>query len=72
MSEWKTIDSAPRDGAFIDVFVFYEDSGRRVADVKWATPYKGEESWCDWNFLDGWETLEPQPSHWMPLPEPPK
>jgi hypothetical protein len=62
MSDWQTIESAPRDGTPILSW----DGVRRVVII-WSTRDKG------W-FLDGaddrpdWTGV----THWMPLPEPPK
>lgn len=63
---WKPISSAPRDGTEI-----------------WA--YNGEQGVMRWIEGDGWalwiwaddllSEVDPdprQPTHWMPLPEPPK
>jgi hypothetical protein len=67
---WRTIDSAPRDGT--------EIIGGWV-DPAWvyAIWWRGEDSDAGWWFANEGpgdyndELICPQPTHWMPLPEPP-
>jgi hypothetical protein len=72
--EWRPIDTAPKDGTRIDVWL----SGGRIPDVYWGLPRHdcGEagaycdscpvgEGWCD---AYGYLTEDEQPTHWMPLP----
>jgi hypothetical protein len=73
MSEWQTIDSAPKDGRDILIIrfgreaiptfnvVWWDDSGR------WGKKYP-------WRFVEsrvGGYNID-FPTHWMPLPEPPQ
>lgn len=73
--EWQTIETAPKDGTNILGY-----NGEDVTEMVW-------EDWPDDNSHVGWcragfesggmldEThfrMEPEPTHWMPLPEPPK
>jgi hypothetical protein len=75
MSEWQPIETAPKDGY---PYLFFYPNGigmTRYSARYWAT---GEwrvgaktitEGWSDeWRQL----RLQDEPSHWMPLPEPPK
>lgn len=55
--EWKTIDSAPKE-EMRDLIVFNGE----VRHGQWWEGY-----WID-SFQ---EYMEPQPTHWMPLPHPP-
>jgi hypothetical protein len=68
MSEWKSIESAPRDGTKI-VLAEYYDGGRHPEDARWMfyTDY-----WREYRegFGGGFGTPG-NPSHWMPLPDPP-
>lgn len=78
MSEWKTIDSAPKDGTEIDLWIVTskewrpEGESRRVTDCCWAS-VGDKQGWCD--FADGcWDFVESNHhtvTHWMPIPEPP-
>jgi len=64
MSEWKKINTAPKDGTSVLVY-FCEIKG-------W------NEGVVEASFQDGyWEDVagafhDDAPTHWMPLPEPPK
>lgn len=79
---WKPIDSAPKDGTEIDLWVPGEFAGR-YAECYWGKPMHccGEYgSLCDddWHSLDdGWVyggigAPPDEPSHWRPLPPPPE
>lgn len=66
--EWQPIETAPRDGTFIDVW----SRNHRTCDVFWSDI---ENTWC----IEGYHPEEPTPlarypapSHWMPIPEAPK
>jgi hypothetical protein len=78
--EWQPISTAPKDGTEIigmyvhietqvvhNVFWMGEDDTDEHgnADIGWWTYEYGEVGRLK---LDGWMT----PTHWMPLPEPPK
>ena len=82
MSEWREISSAPRDGTEIIL-----RKGDRVTSGSWEVIYETENhfdsngnyicsetiehgaSWCSY---DGGFCEDDEPTHWMPLPEPPK
>ncbi len=57
MSEWQPIETAPRDGTYILVFV---DVWHDVA------------SWEAGLWLNTYGDHSMNPTHWMPLPAPPK
>lgn len=74
MSEWRTIDSAPRDGRRI---VLYIPSVSPYIPAKVVTgrfdcrdirPYFTNDSE---RLVGARHTRKHQPTHWMPLPEPP-
>lgn len=74
MSEWRTIDSAPRDGSRIMLYIPRKSTyipAKTVVgrwDVRDIRPYFTN----DRERLDGVRaTRKIQPTHWMPLPEPP-
>ena len=68
LREWQTIDTAPKDGTEI---LLASKNGSRVC------------YWDSGRFFEGWfipasdahdcgGTYAAAPTHWMPLPEPPK
>lgn len=67
MTEWKTIDSAPKDGTYI--LLFQPDA---------LEPDMTVCAWFDdwWMACDGKNPELPlrgkQPTHWCPLPNPPE
>lgn len=76
--EWRPIESAPKDGSQFLVWVHAEQHGendedeQRVADISfcdigwWRTPY----GYVDYGANQTHDVEHP--THWMPLPEPPK
>ena len=75
-NQWHDIASAPKDGTVVDVWA----GGRRYTDAEFRFPREwgkdGETMcWCsdysDYDDSDKWYEIEPQPSHWIPLPAPP-
>ena len=64
--EWQPIESAPKDGTIVMIY--------------WPTMSIHQYPTCAFNHGDeyGWELVsnrdygEVFPTHWMPLPEPPK
>jgi hypothetical protein len=73
---WQPIDTAPKNGRWIIVTSTHwkirdpaEEAGALI--VRWNADVDG---WCH-EFADGWgdeDGIVNQPTHWMPLPEPPK
>ena len=61
MSEWRTIDSAPRDGRWILVWV----KGAVIPGAAFYDTHHKE--WID----SFWQAYFGPITHWMPLPEPP-
>lgn len=67
MSEWKTIESAPKDGSW---FLGWTPIDRipNVGPMYWRKHSRNKNGgWWTSHFL-----FREQPTHWMPLPEPPK
>lgn len=67
MNDWQPIESAPKDGTpFLGAFK--DTGGWKILIFVWSRSYS--------RFLDSGdaEVIEDydQPTHWMPLPEPPK
>ena len=76
MSEWKTIDSAPKDGTFVILAIPGWELPACCAVASWQG--RGDEA--NWyGMFDSGLTfdariydIEEQPTHWMPLPSPPE
>ena len=65
--EWQPIDTAPKDGTTI-LICGHGSNGYFVADAKWDGV-----AFCLFHPDDDAHTSHCyHPSHWMPLPEPPK
>jgi hypothetical protein len=72
MSEWRPIETAPKDGAMILLA-----SADWVDTGCWRKELNGadDEGWTCFQ-IESWAYEEyayciPDPTHWMPLPEPP-
>ena len=64
--QWQDISTAPKDGT---KFIAFEEtrSECRIYECCWHDEFSlGHAYW-----LDDYDS-EPDPTHWMPLPEPPK
>lgn len=71
-NSWNKIDSAPRDGTqilAIENFKRIDNNGREYPKeycvVKWS---KNRNGWIGYGLI----LASFEPTHWMPLPEPPK
>ena len=68
---WLPIETAPKDGRVIDLWIFWPEHGNesRSPDAAWDLGAK-----C-WRFADGWFdksfAFKPIVTHWMPIPPPP-
>lgn len=62
MSEWQPIETAPETGRFM--------AWNPVTGTYITEPKRGYFPMHGWGDLPG--TWYPSPTHWMPLPEPPK
>lgn len=81
MTNWHPIETAPKDGA--SVLLLFEDGEMSVAyyDAYYEQGNSGYDGRSDYAGISAW--IEPcsgeqiylhygTPTHWMPLPEPPK
>ena len=68
MTEWKTIDSAPRDGTHILVIRYPATTRPPINKVWWGTARMANSGWN----ISSRRPLSYEPTHWMPLPQPPK
>lgn len=69
MSEWQTIDTAPKDNTVLLLCAkidgeYWIDVGYWETYNFWHGPLEDDPKW-EWPF-------ETEPTHWMHLPEPPK
>lgn len=73
MSGWRTIDTAPKDGTWVDVWC---DDSKGYAPGRFTCV-----TWLDgaWRFPSYMskpgtpgQALVTQPTHWMPIPGPPE
>ena len=85
MSDWQGIESAPKDGSYIDLWVNTEYGGHRVTDCKWGISDWNTTGLGQWIFLDrdesethrdAWHDVfyvygVDSMTHWMPLPPAP-
>jgi hypothetical protein len=69
MSEWQTIDTAPRDNTLILLYV----PGSAILEIVFGrrSDENGDEDWLMDIGNNAWPIDIPV-THWMPLPEPPK
>lgn len=84
MTEWQPIETAPRDGTEI-IGIFSNDYGDQPKPTvygPWTIAFRNGAWWASW---DDASVIEAEgywgcdfkgapidPTHWMPLPEPPK
>lgn len=66
MSEWQPIATLKIDGYYL-----VSDGIRVVPVYAWPQAMLGYDDLTRWDY-SGYEELDFLPTHWMPLPEPPK
>lgn len=79
MSEWRPIETAPKDGTWVLIFtadeVLDDAKGRQICVAQWSDYLNGGKTTPRWMFawFDG-GYLGPcgEPTHWQPLPTPPQ
>jgi hypothetical protein len=67
MSDWQPIDSAPKDGTEI---LGHNDGVYAI--VSWQTHRTMTGIYGNWADRAGYLESYERPTHWQPLPEPPK
>lgn len=76
MSEWKPIESAPKDGTRVLIYM-PEASRQKVQEAYWAKPWEDAlDEQCFWSTPHGpagrgYTILPKAVTHWTPLPAPP-
>jgi hypothetical protein len=63
---WRPIESAPKDGTYILAYPIWGPP-HEVAEIYWQV-MRRESRWA----IPFGPACVRQPTHWMPLPEPPK
>lgn len=74
MMEWQPIETAPKDGTFIDVWCsgLHNPAGARETDAYWdGTQWMCKMFERGGPFTVGFYVTD-KPTHWMPLPPPPQ
>jgi hypothetical protein len=77
MNNWNPIETAPKDGTVIlGYFPGFKKSVRETHWIESETREYGKitRSYAEWytGAMTGFSSApEPQPTHWMPIPEPP-
>lgn len=78
MTEWKPIDTAPKDGTAILIYPAYSmwlDHKKLPNYIPYVCRWKDDAFGAGWIEASGEEYHLFEPTHWMPLPaapEPPK
>lgn len=77
MSEWQPIETAPKDGTIIDVWLGDADESDQAFYCSEGSRRSPNWTWRHGKFrpLGGLNVTMPvfvRPTHWMPLPEPPR
>lgn len=70
---WQSIKTAPKDGTPVLVFSPHVplNNPTNVVVAKFEN-YRGVWSYCENVLADISGPIEPEPTHWMPLPKPPR
>lgn len=70
MTEWQDISTAPRDGTRV---LLLDDDGETILSGLWGRRFfaKNDSDW-QWVMFEGDSETLCNPTHWMPLPQPPK
>ena len=63
--QWQPIETAPKDGTEIIVF----EKGGVICTAYWESGYFGHSGWTHHQSRSDVDAVNP--SHWMPLPNPP-
>ena len=61
MTDWQTIETAPKNG---DKLLGFNKKSKTYYVIKWAVKGMLKDNWVSREGLKS-------PTHWMPLPEPP-
>lgn len=69
MTEWQPIETAPKDGSelLLAYILMHDDLPHQLVVGRWDDEFVEFREPLRYE-----QPLETQPTHWMPLPEPPK
>jgi hypothetical protein len=68
--KWQPIDTAPKDGR---VILILTERGNVYSPCQWENGEISENGfWLWWQDEPAWLTEVVNPTHWMPLPDPPE
>ena len=84
--DWQPIETAPQTGCKLILSYINSNNQRRTVMARWLTDEQAAETdaddvglECGWyECIDNWDDYteiaihQGEPTHWMPLPEPPK
>ncbi len=68
--EWQPIETAPRDGT--NILVWWPSEMHCPVTAHYSTGKWTNEPGFAWKFTGWGQEKKTEPTHWMPLPEPPK
>jgi hypothetical protein len=78
MSEWQPIETAPRDGTHVLLYIPYTDRPLIVVGYQEKLPDHIADMQMEWSWkcaeAGAWaedDSYAGQPTHWMPLPDSP-
>jgi hypothetical protein len=68
--DWQDISTAPKDGTEVLIYQAGQHFGYDYAIGKFSARWDGDQEggWCNRNSASRYNT----PTHWMPLPSPPR
>lgn len=72
MSKWQPIESAPKDGTEVILAIPVPREGVTLVKVGFFLRKGGWKAAYGAGGLFDWSRGDANPSHWMPLPEPPE
>lgn len=78
MSEWRDIETAPRTGYGRSIMVAWKGNGYMdivrydAVNRRWYSTRGVKWRWLGWKCFSFYSNKKFYPTHWMPLPEPPK
>lgn len=80
MSEWQPIETAPKDGTLVDLWIInHLGDGERRPNCRWEQDHEDDEDEGRWeqmyseasgSFFTAFDERA-RATHWMPLPDPP-